>query len=145
MTTVALALALVLVGCSFIDGVFRYLSFDQDVTRDDFVCLTEALKSKGYDARYTPINKSVIYDLKHPDLGHMYYASFRSFKRDKDGKVMEISDEISHQATYGGSEPNECTDVKPAAAMLVSIEKQVLKICNLALVKKPKQKISCKR
>lgn len=134
------AITLILVGCSYIDGVYRYLSFDRELGQNDFVCLTDALISQGYKAEYSTINRSVYYELKHPDRN--YDASFRQLSRDNEGKLIEASKELLHRAVYGGSEPNECADVKPAASMLVSIEDQVFLICNLALVKKPKQKIS---
>lgn len=138
-------LTLILAGCSYVDGVFRSLSFDREINQTDLLCLTDTLISQGYNARYSATNRSIYYDLKHHDLDHIYSASFRVLERDKDGKLIEASKGLGHGATYGGSEPNACEVIKPAASILVSIEDQVLPVCNLTLAKKPTQKIRCKK
>lgn len=138
-------ITLIFAGCSYVDGVFRSLSFDREINQNDFLCLTDALISQGYNARYSTTNKSIFYDLKHPEVDFSYNASFRVFERDKKGKLVEEPKELGHGATYGGSEPNTCEGIKPAASMLVFIESQVLPVCNLSLVKKPRQKVRCKK
>lgn len=140
-----LAIMLSLIGCSYVDGVFRILSFDREVHEDDLVCLAEALKSQGFDARYGAGNKTVHYQMKHPEFGHVYYVSLRAFEYvDKKNELIRSSMKIVHAAKYGGSEPNPCEDVKPAAPMLKSIEDRILSVCGLVVTKKPKQEISCR-
>jgi len=139
-------ITLALVACSYVDGVFRVLSFGKEINKNDFYCLTDALKSQGYNPRYSPTNKSIYYQMEHVELGYVYSVSLRAFEySDKQNEPTWITKKLLHRAIYGGSAPNACESVKPAALMLTTIEESVLPMCNLVLSKKPKQKIECKR
>ena len=134
--------AVTLMACSYVDGVFRSLSFDKAVSQSDFLCLTDALLSEGYAARYSTTNKAIFYDIAHPD--RTYNASFRAFERDRNNELSEAPKTIGHRATFGGSEPNSCALIRPVVPLLIDIEKQVLSVCGLSLSENPKQKVRCK-
>ena len=132
--------ALMLVACSYWDGVTRTLTFDRDVS--ELSCVTSELTSLGYKVQ--PTRDGIEYGKEKytPDgikVQNDYFQLGVSNAPDQEPNPKILI----HSATIPGSGPAYCKDVKPLAEILKSIEAQVFPTCNLTPIKKPKQYISC--
>ena len=132
----AVSVLAMLCACSYMHGVTRTLSFEDDIS--DLSCIAATLKDMGYQTIWSQENW-VSYYSEDPILR----ANFGYALITIEGDVQTVKNKLTHSVNFG-SGPEPCRSVKAAGAVAVEIETQVLASCKLTPVK-IEQDMSCKR
>lgn len=131
----AIVILFSLSACSYGHGVYRILSFEDDIA--NFSCISAALKDMGYKTNWGSQNW-VTY---HSDnLGLSATFGYSKFQKGDDLEMQK--NKITHSVRFG-SAPASCSSVKSAAELISRIELKVLVACNLDPID-TEEKIHCK-
>jgi len=131
----AIAILFSLNACSYGHGVYRILSFEDDIT--DFSCISAALKDMGYETNWGSQNW-VAY--RSDNVGLSANFGYSKFQKGDDLEMQK--NKITHSVNFG-SPPASCSSVKSAAELISRIEIKVLAACNLEPIN-TEEKIHCK-